>query len=118
GRGESTLIAEEEAAAAGQVSHNAMLSRVAGLAMPATVLELWEGSLRTDIKEVLTHADRLDIFTDFSLPVAQRVFAALHAVATERVRPNLATTLDRLDAGMALSWGMLQWTLSLVALTI
>ncbi|MBX3531153.1 MAG: response regulator [Rhizobiaceae bacterium] len=118
GRGESTLIAEEEAAAAGQVVQNAALARVAGLPMPAAVLELWEGSLRADIKEVLTHADRLDIFTDFSLPVAQRVFTALHAVATERVRPNLATTLDRLDAGMARSWGMLQWTLSLVALTI
>jgi signal transduction histidine kinase/DNA-binding response OmpR family regulator len=118
GRGESELISEEEAAAAGQAATNTMLARVAGLSMPAAVLSLWQGSLRSDIKEVLTHADRLDIFNDYSTQSAQRVFVSLHAVANERVRPNLAATLDGLDAGMARSWGALQWTLSVVALTI
>ncbi len=116
GRGESVLIAEEEAAAAGAASHNAMLARVAGLVMPPAVLDLWERSLRKDIKEVLTHADRLDIFTDVSLPAAQRVFAELHTVANGRVRPNLAATLDGLDAGMERSWGALQWAMFIVTL--
>jgi len=123
GRGESQLITEEEQAAAGMAQSNSVLAGVAGLAMPAAVLEIWEGrpggdSLRRDIKEVLTHADRLDIFRDLSLPAAQRVFTQLQQISTERIRPNLAEMLERLNGSMVSDYTWLQYALAFVALTI
>jgi signal transduction histidine kinase len=122
GRGESQIIAEEEALAAGKAQLNQTLVGVAGLSMPAFVREIWEGtsdgqSLRRDIKEVLTHADRLDIFRDFSLPAAQRVFSQLKQISTERVRPNLGEMQVRLNASMVDDYGWLQYALTFVALS-
>jgi len=119
GRGESRLITEEE----GNIGSNRMLSTVSGLSMPKSVLDLWEGtedgpSLRRDIKEVLTHADRLDIFRDYSLPAAQRVFAHLQDISSQRIRPNLSAMQERLNATMVGDYSWLQYALTFVALTI
>ena len=101
---------------------NKILAEVAGLPMPAAVRHIWEGStnngLRRDIKEVLTHANRLDIFRDLSLPAAQRVFTDVGTLANDRVLPNLARILDEMDDAALRDYGRLQYTLSLVALTI
>lgn len=123
GRGESRLISEEEQTAAGQSQSNPVLASVAGRAMPEIIREAWEGtpdghSLRRDIKEVLTHADRLDIFRDFSMPAAQRVFAQLRQLSTERIRPNLSAILERLNASMVSDYAWLQAALAFVGLSI
>ena len=122
GRGESQIIAEEEALATGEMQLSETLEGVAGLSMPPFVRVIWEGtpdgrSLRRDIKEVLTHADRLDIFRDFSLPAAQRVFTQLKQVSTERVRPNLDEMQERLNASMVDDYSWLQYALTFVALS-
>ena len=123
GRGESQQITEEEQGMAAEVAVNPALSRVYGLSMPGLVREVWDGetgtiSLRRDIKEVLTHADRLDIFNDLSMPAAQRIFTDLQHLSVDRVRPNLAATLDLLNDRTIRSYGALQTALAMVALAI
>ena len=53
-----------------------LLDAIIGIDAPKAVRDIWEGdgtaSLKRDIREVLTHADRLDIFRDYSQPAAQR----------------------------------------------
>ena len=101
---------------------NDMLADLAGLGMPAAVRGVWEGGgdggLRQDIKEVLTHANRLDIFSDFSQPAAQRVFAQIRTLSNDRVLPNLSRILDQMDDTALHDYGHLQYALGLVALTI
>lgn len=127
GMGESQSISAEEARAAGVTSaapgSNAALAGIAGLPLPDAMRPLWEGtgdgqSLRRDVKEVLTDADRLDIFQDYSGAAAQRVFTQLHQAATEKVRPYLTVTLNSLNAQMVASYGTLQFTMMLVALSM
>ena len=124
GMGESKAItSEEDGADAPALAVEPVLAAVAGRPMPASVREIWDGtgginSLKKDVREVLTHADRLDIFRDYSLPAAQRVFAELQKAAGERVRPNLQATLERLHADMVEGYGALQYTLMIVALMI
>src|SRR5690606_26881239 len=62
--------------------------------------------------------NRLDIFRDLSLPAAQRVFTDVRTLANDRVLPNLARILDEMDDAALRDYGRLQYTLSLVALTI
>jgi signal transduction histidine kinase/DNA-binding response OmpR family regulator len=101
---------------------NDMLASLAGLKMPASVRGAWEGDgnggLREDIKQVLTHANRLDIFSDFSQPAAQRVFAQIRTLSNDRVLPNLSRILDQMDDTALHDYGRLQYALGLVALTI
>ncbi|MEX0954201.1 MAG: response regulator [Rhizobiaceae bacterium] len=124
GMGESQSISAEEERAAGVVSTasggNAALAGIAGLPLPDALRPLWDGtgggqSLRRDVKEVLTHADRLDIFRDYSGQAAQRVFTQLQQVASEKVTPYLTVTLNRLNGEMVASYGTLQYTMMLVA---
>jgi signal transduction histidine kinase/DNA-binding response OmpR family regulator len=101
---------------------NDMLADLAGLKMPASVRGVWEGGgdggLRGDIKQVLTHANRLDIFSDFSQPSAQRVFTQIRTLSNDRVLPNLSRILDQMDDTALHDYGRLQYALGLVALTI
>lgn len=124
GMGESqSITAEEERAAgveAGIAAENAIIASIAGQPLPETLRSLWEGaangpSLRSDVKEVLTHGDRLSIFHSYDGSTAQRVFRQLGRAATERVSPLLSTTLDKLQREMVGSYSALQYTLLVVA---
>jgi signal transduction histidine kinase/DNA-binding response OmpR family regulator len=120
-RGESRRIADAEQDGTRPVS--ALLASLHGVTAPRSVRAIWFGeggahSLKRDMNEVLTHGDRLDIFRDLSQPAAQRVFTQLTTLANDRVRPNLSSTLDRLNDDMIDSYGTLQFTLLLVAISI
>ncbi|WP_246730163.1 response regulator [Nitratireductor mangrovi] len=123
--GESKMITAAEQAGGADTGRydNATLASIAGLTPPASVAAIWIGddnqhSLKRDVKEVLTHADRLAIFRDLTQPVAQRVFKQLKTLANDRVRPNLSRTLHELHNEMTGTYGTLQFTLLLVAVTI
>ncbi|WP_235911845.1 response regulator [Mesorhizobium xinjiangense] len=120
GESQSLTQAEEGGEAEPARHDDPALDAIAGLEAPEIVKDIWKGkdgahSLKQDIREVLTHADRLDIFEDYSQPAAQRVFADLKRLAKDRVRPNLTATLDRLNDDMIRTYDALQWTLMLVA---
>ena len=124
GMGESQSISAEEDRAAGvdapQEADNAIIASVAGLPLPESLRPLWESedggpSLRRDVKEVLTHANRLSIFQSYTGSTAQRVFRQLSEAANERVSPHLSATLDRLHSEMVGSYSTLQYTLMVVA---
>ena len=123
GMGESRQISVEEGQDLLEAADNAIYHKVQGLPMPTIVRDIWEGnqngeSLKRDIMEVLTHANRLDIFRDYSLPAARRVFNQLQDLANQRVRPNLAMTLEQLSAQMVSNYTALQYTLGMVAISI
>ncbi|MDN2568362.1 response regulator [Aquibium sp. A9E412] len=95
------------------------LADIRGLAVPASVAALWQtGTLRDDIRQVLTLGNRLDIFNDHSGAAAARVFTRLQDLANQRVRPDTARMLDRLHTDMIASYGALQGVLVIVALSI
>src|SRR5690606_38420739 len=60
-------------------------------------------------------ANRLDIFADYSLPAAQRVFTQLQTLANERVRPNLDATMAELRGEMIAGYDSLRTILVIVA---
>jgi signal transduction histidine kinase/DNA-binding response OmpR family regulator len=100
-----------------------LLNEVAGMQVPAPLLRIWRGeagagSLRNDIQEVITLGNRLDLFQDHSSKVAQRVFANLHALANERVRPNLDATSAELRADMIDSYDRLRSILIAIGVVI
>ncbi|APH74268.1 response regulator [Aquibium oceanicum] len=99
-----------------------LLDAIIGIDAPKAVRDIWEGdgtaSLKRDIREVLTHADRLDIFRDNSQPAAQRVFLQLKQFANDRLRPNLSRSLDQLNADMISRYGTLQLSLLVVAIVM
>jgi signal transduction histidine kinase/DNA-binding response OmpR family regulator len=124
GMGESQSITAGEEASSGIATessgNNAILAGIAGLPLPESLWPIWNGSdngpsMRRDVKEVLTHADRLDIFRDYSVPAAQRVFTELNLLANQKVGPHLTATLNRLNEDMVASYDTLQFTLLLVA---
>ncbi len=125
------MVGESRTITAGEGSNEPMariagkdplLDAIMGVEAPLSVRAIWVGdgttSLKRDIKEVLTHADRLDIFRDYSQPAAQRVFAQLKQLANERLRPNLSRSLDQLNEDMISRYSALQLTLLLVAITM
>ncbi|MBO6717444.1 MAG: response regulator [Rhizobiaceae bacterium] len=123
GMGESKQVSAEQGEEVLVGTDNAAYQKVRNLAMPEVVRTIWDGtedgeSLKRDIMEVLTHANRLDIFRDYSLPAAQRVFTQLQQLANERVRPNLAMTLERLNAQMVSNYNALQYMLAIVAISM
>ncbi|WP_245440076.1 response regulator [Mesorhizobium sp. Z1-4] len=127
GMGESQSISAEEDRAAGlaapAAADNTIIASIAGLPLPETLRPLWDGdglgaSLRRDVKEVLTHANRLSIFRSYTSSTAQRVFRQLSEAANERVSPHLSATLDRLHGDMVGSYSTLQYTLMVVAATM
>ncbi len=117
---ESRRITVEEAkgnAVAG--STDPVLVEIVGRRFPASARALWqdgaESSLSRDIAQVVTLANRLDIFSDYSGAVAKRVFGELQVLSNERVRPVLARTIDALNADMVRAYEALRFTLATVA---
>ena len=87
---------------------------IAALQMPEAVRLIWDGNghkspLKSDLREVISQANRLDIFADYSTPSARRVFSELRNLAKTQVRPGLARALDELHKDMIASYGGLQF---------
>ena len=98
-----------------------ILRDIAGSKAPAALVGIWSGEngqfpLKRDVLEVITLAEKLDVFSDYSLPAAQRVFAQMQSIAKDRIRPNLETTVIELRAGMLENHDRLQSVLIVVAL--
>lgn len=96
---------------------------IAGLRVPAAIRQVWEDtgngvSLKAEIRQVLTLANRLEIFSDYTAPSAQRVFRELQQLANRTIKPHLALIQDDLHEDMAYSYTTLQWFMVLVGLTI
>ena len=101
-------------------SPDPILSDIRGLQMSPAFLHIWEGdetrpSLEKDMREVISLARRLDIFTDYSSPAAQRVFSQLQKLARDRVNINLKATMTELRGDMIDSYDSLPRMLLLVA---
>ncbi|MEO3389093.1 response regulator [Mesorhizobium sp. CAU 1741] len=123
--GESERITDgsEIAAERSTDALQAVLDDIRGVTVPASLMRIWEGEngntpLKRDVLEVITLADRLDIFSDYSLPAAQRVFAQLQTLAKDRVRPNIEATDAELRADMLEGYDRLQGVMLVVAATI
>src|SRR5690606_17378758 len=105
-----------DASAGGEV--DPLVSGIARVRVPESVRTVWEGwngkSLRTELGDVLTLANRLDVFSDYSVPAARRVFNELQALANSTVRPHLNAVSDTLHAEMIATYGSLQFILVLV----
>ncbi|MGY6707745.1 MAG: response regulator [Rhizobiaceae bacterium] len=109
--------------AAPQTDHSPILAAVEGLTLPSALRSIWEGdtdgiALKADIAQVLTLAEDLRRFDDYSDPAAQSVFTQLQNLASHSVRPHLASTTHRLSEEMINDYGRLQWMLALVALAM
>jgi signal transduction histidine kinase/DNA-binding response OmpR family regulator len=90
-----------------------IISGIAGLTVPRPLLDLWEGrngtfAVKRDLREVITLANRLDLFRDYSGQAAQRVFAQLQILANERVRGNLDATKNALQGAALAGYSSLQ----------
>ena len=127
--GESRRVADtapggaEAAAGAAGDPFLALLDEVGGMAVPEPLLQIWRGqpgagSLRSDIQEVITLGNRLDLFQDHSSKVAQRVFANLHMLADTRIRPNLDATAAELRGDMIESYDRLRGILIAIGVVI
>ncbi len=97
-----------------------IIQGISGLTLPVPLRDIWEGkgrsfALRGDLREVITLANRLDVFRDYSGDAAQRVFQQLQLLATERVRPNLNATLITIENEMIDTYSALQRALMAVA---
>src|SRR5690606_36560946 len=97
----------------------AIVDDIRGVKVPAALMGIWHGetgnfALKRDVQEVITLANRLDIFADYSLPAAQRVFTQLQTLASERVRPNLGATMVALLSDMTAGYDRLRSILSAV----
>ena len=100
-----------------------ILAELSGMQVPELLVRIWNGEvgmtpLKRDIQEVITLAARLDLFQDHSSNIAQRLFADLHTLANDRVRPNLDATAAELRADMIGSYDRLRTILFAVAVAI
>lgn len=113
-----------EAAMSGQAGElETILADIAGTKVPVSLMRIWNGdtgatALRRDVLEVITLGERLTLFTDHSLPAAQRVFTQLQTIAKDRVRPNLDHTVVELRSDMIEGYDRFQDILIIVAATI
>ena len=119
---ESARITAAENGAAAD-AESPVLEQIKGLPVPAPVRRMWQGNgtngaLGRDIGEVISLADRLDLFGDYRSAAAQRLFAQLKSLANERVRPNLARALDTINDGTVAGYTALQTTLATIGLSI
>ena len=98
----------------------AIVAAIRGESLPAAARAHWgrtgEPRLSRDMKELITLANRLDLFSDYSGPTAARVFATLQTLANDRVRPALARTLEQLYADMIDRYAAVQMALVIVAI--
>ncbi len=123
---ESQRITQEETSKQSQRHAQASYSAIpaiAGLRMPDAVQAVWNGqgeadALKNDLREVISQANRLEIFADYSNSAARRVFADLRNLAESKVRPGLERVLNRLHDDMIASYGGLQYIMVLASLSI
>ncbi len=123
---ESRRITIEEGGDAPQapLEHiNTVFDAISGLRAPVAVRQVWDDtesgmSLKNEIRQVLTLANRLEIFSDYTTPSAQRVFRDLQQLANRTIKPHLALIQDDLSEDMAYSYTTLQWFMALVGFTI
>ena len=111
---------EETAAHETEIAASPILAAVEGLNLPSALRTIWDGdangvSLKSDIARVLDLAERLREFDDYADPAAQAVFTHLQNLASDEVRPHLASTTHRLSEEMINDYGTLQLMLALVA---
>jgi signal transduction histidine kinase/DNA-binding response OmpR family regulator len=97
-----------------------IIDAVAGLGLPASVHSIWAGdngsrALRRDIYEVLSYAVWLASTRDFSSSYSQQIFQQLQNLASDRVRPHLAATTERLGGEMIKDYSALQYALIVIA---
>lgn len=96
---------------------------IAGLPMPDAVQAVWNGqgeadALKNDLREVISQAERLDMYSEYSNAAARRIFADLRNLAESKVRPGLERALNRLHDDMIASYGGLQYIMVLASLSI
>ncbi|MCR4266596.1 response regulator [Nitratireductor sp. ZSWI3] len=108
--------------ASGEAS-DPLIAGIAERSVPASVRRIWVGAetgtpLRSRIRDVVSLANRLDLFNDYRSAAARRVFADLQILADRDVRPVLKRISDSLDREMIGSYGTLQWGLLSVSLAI
>lgn len=123
----TTLESQRLAAAAARPGQNArqapVIAGIAGLTVPPAVRVVWEGgeghaSLKAEVQSVLTLANRLDIFNDYSAPAARRVFAELQVLANQKIRPHIHAVSQTLQAETVATYGTLQLTLVFAGLAM
>ncbi|MAS12565.1 MAG: hybrid sensor histidine kinase/response regulator [Nitratireductor sp.] len=96
---------------------------ITGYTVPVSVRRIWLGQngetpLRAQIRDIISLANRLEVFTDYDNATARRVFKQLQSLANTQVRPELKRISDLLNAGMIESHGTLQWGLFGVAVAM
>ncbi|WP_246225839.1 hybrid sensor histidine kinase/response regulator [Chelativorans xinjiangense] len=105
---------------AGEEQADPLIDSVAGTAVPESVRKVWDGgqgraSLKQELDSVMTLANRLDIFRDYSVPAARRVFTELQVLANQKVRPHINAVSKALHEETVSTYGALEFTLVLVA---
>nr|WP_157188203.1 response regulator [Nitratireductor pacificus] len=123
---ESRRITHEEGAATATAGSEAAAPLITGITLsnvPDSVRDIWLGeangtSLRLQIRDVVSLANRLDVFTDYGSSAARRVFNELQTLANNQVRPELKRISDSLHKEVIGTYGTLQWGLLGVSLAI
>ncbi|WP_244467866.1 hybrid sensor histidine kinase/response regulator [Nitratireductor soli] len=118
-----TLEQDGEIANAGGAESDPLIAGISHRTVPPSVRSIWLGeengaSLRSQIRDVVSLANRLDVFNDYGSSAAQRVFTELQTLANNQVRPELKRISDSLHAEMIGTYGTLQWGLLSVSLAI
>ena len=123
GESERISAAEQISAPVASTEFQSILDDITGARVPKSLMKIWAGddgnqALRRDVLEVITLAKRLDLFADYSTPVAQRVFQQLQDIANGRVLPNLDATALQLRAEMIEGYERLKQVLLVVSAAI
>ncbi|WP_246248900.1 hybrid sensor histidine kinase/response regulator [Chelativorans alearense] len=108
---------------AGEELADPLIDSVDGTAVPEAVRRVWDGgpdraSLKQELDSVMTLANRLDIFRDYSVPAARRVFAELQVLANQKVRPHISAVSKALHEETVSTYGALEFTLVLAAFSM
>lgn len=106
-----------------EISANPLIAGLSEAPVPQSVRTFWTGenrgtSLRDELNNVMSLANRLDIFHDYSVPAARRVFADLQQLANTHVKPHLNAVSNALDKEMVATYGTLQIILVSIGLCI
>ncbi|MCT7376580.1 hybrid sensor histidine kinase/response regulator [Chelativorans salis] len=100
-----------------------LIDGIAGSAVPGSVRRVWDGgqdnaSLKRELESVMTLANRLDIFHDYSVPAARRVFSELQVLANQKVRPHINAVSKALHEETVSTYSALEFTLVIAAFSI
>ncbi|WP_295811900.1 response regulator [uncultured Nitratireductor sp.] len=120
---ESQRLSQQQAGATQTRQTASVATDITGYPVPASVRRIWLGengatALRTQIRDIISLANRLEVFTDYQNATARRLFKQLQTLANTQVRPELKQISDSLSAEMLDSHGTLQWGLFGVAVAM